>query len=302
MRRFAGVALSLGAGLAAAMLTRTPAAAPAAAAPSARTVRIGLIGSLFRDTSAPMVKVMLTPFKELMESQTGVRSDLVVVKSVDGLGRQLDDKEVELGVFHGFEFAWARQAHADLKPLLIAVNHQPFLRACLVVRRDSKAESFADLKGKKLALHFRSREHSVLYLERRCVPPATAPSAFYGAVDTPANAEDALHDVVDGVDDAAVVDAADLAQFQTDKPGRAAKLKILQQSEAFPSAVVAYHKGALDQADLDRFRDGMIAAKSNRQGKELMTLCRITSFEAVPDDYEQMLRDIARAYPPPAPK
>src|SRR5207244_2807796 len=98
MKRWTGVGLSIGAGLLAAVLMRAPGPATAAESPPPRAVRIGLVGSLFRDTSEPMVKVMLGPFKALMESQTGVRSELVVVKEVDGLGKQLDDGKVQLAV------------------------------------------------------------------------------------------------------------------------------------------------------------------------------------------------------------
>jgi hypothetical protein len=31
-------------------------------------------------------------------------------------------------------------------------------------------------------------------------------------------------------------------------------------------------------------------------------MCRITSFEALPADYDQVFIDIAKAYPAPAPK
>src|SRR4051812_26542990 len=117
MKRWTGVGLSIGAGLLAAVLLRFPAAAAESSPP--RAVRIGLVGSLFRDTSEPMVKVMLGPFKALMESQTGARSELVVVKEVDGLGTQLNDGKVQLAVFHGFEFAWARLKYPELRPLMI---------------------------------------------------------------------------------------------------------------------------------------------------------------------------------------
>ncbi len=70
------------------------------------------------------------------------------------------------------------------------------------------------------------------------------------------------------------------------------------QSEAFPCAVIAYYPGKLSQALLDRFREGMLSAKDSRQGRQMMQLCRISSFEDVPDDFDKMLDDIAKAYPP----
>jgi hypothetical protein len=62
---------------------------------------------------------------------------------------------------------------------------------------------------------------------------------------------------------------------------------------------VAYVPGVLPEALLTRFRDGMIAAKDTTRGRQLLELCRITRFETVPGGYEQMLAEIAKAYPPP---
>ena len=35
-----------------------------------------------------------------------------------------------------------------------------------------------------------------------------------------------------------------------------------------------------------------------RRGQRLLEMCKITAFEAVPDNYEEMLKVIAKAYPP----
>jgi len=64
--------------------------------------------------------------------------------------------------------------------------------------------------------------------------------------------------------------------------------------------VVAYQPGVLDEATLRRFRDGLTSAHRTARGKELLNLCGITAFEEVPNDFEQQLVDIARAYPPRA--
>jgi hypothetical protein len=76
----------------------------------------------------------------------------------------------------------------------------------------------------------------------------------------------------------------------------------MAESERFPPAVVAYQPGILHDDLIDRFREGMLAANATERGKRLMELCRITAFRPVPEDYDQMLESIARAYPPPATK
>ena len=79
-----------------------------------------------------------------------------------------------------------------------------------------------------------------------------------------------------------------------------AKLKELLKSESFPDTVVAYHRGALDDATLKLFRDGLIKADKTATGRLLLMLWMLTAFEPVPPDFDQMLTDIAKAYPAPA--
>lgn len=262
------------------------------------SLRIGLIASLFRDTSEPLMQVIMRPFKALLETQTGLSGQLVSGGDAVNLGQRLKEGQVHLGVFHGVEFAWARAKLPQLKPLVIAVNQQPFLRAHLIVRAEEKIASVADLKGQVVALPHMSREHCWLYLERRCVPPGEKPIKYFRRITTPRDANYAIDDVIDGAAQAAVIDDTDLAAYRKQYPEYFAKLKVLQQSESFPCAVIAYYPGTLSEELLERFRTGLLGAKSSRQGRGMMQMCRITSFEEVPADYEQMLTDIARAYPP----
>jgi hypothetical protein len=83
------------------------------------------------------------------------------------------------------------------------------------------------------------------------------------------------------------------------KPGWFPYLKVVQESEPFPATVVGYQDGTLDEAILRRFRDGLIRANQTRTGKQVLGMCRITAFERVPDDYEKMLAEILKSYPPP---
>src|SRR5262249_28804279 len=216
------------------------------------------------------------------------------------LGKQLNDDKFQLAVFHGVEFAWVRQKHPDFKPLVIAIRDGQPMYACLIVRCDSKAASLCDLEGKTLALSRESREHCRLFLDRRCEACGKCPHKFFAKVTSPTDAEDALDDVVDGVVDAALVDGATLERFQRVKRDPFAKRKPAVKPEPSPPAVIAYKPGILSEEALKKFRDGLITANQNPKGKQLLTMCRINCFEAVPSNYEEMLLSIAKAYPPPA--
>jgi ABC-type phosphate/phosphonate transport system substrate-binding protein len=267
--------------------------------PGPGDVRIGLVSSLFRDTPESLIQLMTKPLKSLMESQTGMSGTLAAGGDASHLGKQLQDDRFQLAVFHGVEFAWVRQKHPELKPLVVAIRDGRPMHAILMVRDDSGIASVADLTGKSLAVCRQCREHCRLFIERRCEACGKPYNQLCSKVTTPCDSEDALDDVVDGVVQAAVVDGAALERYKKDKPDRFAKLKAAQRSEPFPPAVIAYKPGVLSEKILERFRDGLINAHKNTKGKQLLNMCRITCFEAVPDDYEQMLVAIAKAYPPP---
>ncbi len=266
------------------------------------SVRIGLVSSLFRDTSEPLMQIIMRPFKSLLETQTGMSGRLVSGGDAEHLGQRLKEGDVQLGIFHGVEFAWAKAKFPQLKPLLIAVNRQPFLRAHLIVRGDGAIQSIEDLKGRTIGLPNLSREHCWLFLERRCVPGDQKPAKYFSRISRPRDAAYAIDDVIDGVLHAAIIDDADLNAYRNQYPEQSTKIKDLLRSETFPCAVIAYYPGFLSDSLLEQFRTGMLAAKDSKQGRQMMQMCRITSFEDVPDDFAKLLDDIAKAYPPPSPR
>jgi ABC-type phosphate/phosphonate transport system substrate-binding protein len=291
-----------GAAAAGLFLTTALFSAPAARGADPAPVRIGLVKSLFRDMPEPFIRIALMPMKALMEGQTGLSGDLIPSGDADHLARQIKDNDMQLGVFHGVEFAWVHQHYPTLKPLVIAVNEHPYVRALLVVRTDSTCTGSANLQGKVVALPLMSREHCRLFLERRCCGADHAPDKFFSHVSASSNPEDALDDVVDDNVQAAVVDEVAFDAFRKDKPGRGARLKVLQQSESFPCAVIAYQPGALTEKQLDAFRNGLLKAQDNPEAQPLLKINHITGFEAVPTGYDQELSDIVKAYPAPTVK
>src|SRR5262249_15558025 len=141
----------------------------------------------------------------LVKSQAGIQAEVKSVET-DRLAPRLSKGELELGVFQGYEFAWARQQDAQLRPLLIAINDKPFLHAAFVVRQDAKATKLADLIGHSVALHQGRRSHVRLYFERSCQALGKEPKDFFSRIAIAGNAEEALDDVVDGTVAAAMVD------------------------------------------------------------------------------------------------
>jgi ABC-type phosphate/phosphonate transport system substrate-binding protein len=263
------------------------------------TVKIGLVRSLFSDMPETAMRASLQPFGIVMKAQTGVNGEIVPGGDAQDLGRLIAEGKIHLGVFHGIEYAWAHMRYPEIRPLVVAVNHHRHLRAHLVVNREFTAK-LGDLRGTTLAVPKKSREHCMLFLEHRCRICGYSPPSYFAKTTNPANAVDALDDVVDGIAQVTVVDAVALNWFEQQKPGRFAKLRILQTSEPFPCGAIVYRPGIIDEATLEKFRSGMINANKTILGRELLTLWHLSGFEPVPPDYEQTLAEIVKVYPPPA--
>jgi ABC-type phosphate/phosphonate transport system substrate-binding protein len=263
----------------------------------ARPVRVALVTSWFRDSSAALAKPALDAFGSLVRTQTGVEAEVIRGGDALQLGTELKSAGVQLGIFQGVEFAWARAKNPHLRPLLIIVNQQPTRHGVLLVRADQKAASFAELRGKRCCLPQQSRIHLELFLERGC--EGRDPSTFFSAFHRSPTVEEALDDLVDGTHDAVVTDELTLNNYQRRKPARFARLKVVQRSETFPPSVVAYQPGGVQPEQLQRFREGLLKAHQTVLGRHLLMLWHMTSFEPVPGDLDQLLDNILKVYPAP---
>ena len=262
-------------------------------------IRLGVVQSFFRDVPEPMIGVAMKPFSALVKMQTGFDSELSPPTDTETVAELLSKNKVQLALFEGVEFAWAKQNWPDLQPLVIVVNEHRNRQAFLIVRQDSNITRFSDLQGKQLAIPRRSRSHCHLFVERLSQENGKEMKDFFSKVIASTGAEAALDDLVDGGLQAVIVDREALNCYKRRKPGRFDKLRELQKSEVFPDSVIAYRSGVFDEAVLNRFRDGLKKADSTAIGRQLLILWQMTSFEPVPADYEKMLADIGKAYPPP---
>src|SRR5262249_9334671 len=197
------------------------------------------------------------------------------------------------------EFAWARGQHPKLQPLALAVNVHTYRTAHVVVRNDNKVANLAGLEGQSLALPRVNQGHLRLFVEREAKTRGKELEKFFSKITAPDNIEDAIDDVVDGVVQATVVDRAGLEAYKRRKPGRFNRLKEPARWQPFPPPLVAYQEGVLDDATLRRFQEGLLNAKNKEKGERLLTLFRLTGFERVPKDFERVLAETRKEYPPP---
>lgn len=293
--------LSVCAGLALCVLV--PALSVPAADPpvSSEPVRIGMVGTLFNDVPQGLIDFASIPFRSLMKEFTGLDGQIKVGGDGYDVGKKLANKELDLAVFHSFEFGWAQQKYPELRPLTVAVSKQKMVRGFLVVKADSNLKGLSDLKGKDLGFPRKTKELCRVYIDRMCNDCGQCVAkSFFGQVVHSNNVDDALDDILRGKLQCVVTDSLSYEEYADIKPGCHARLKVLKQSEPFPPAVIAYREGTLSEDVLKRFRDGMISANQSPRGRDMMSIFKMTAFEPVPDNYTQMIADIIRLYPAPA--
>jgi ABC-type phosphate/phosphonate transport system substrate-binding protein len=265
------------------------------------TILIGTSGSGNPDNwDAKTEHGAIENLKSFIKEETGLSNEIVRQKNWVELADKMMKGELHLGVFQGYEFAWAQALHPELKPLAIAINVHRYPVACLVVKQDSPTKDFVGLKGQTLQIPSTGDRYLNLYVEHECKAAGHKPDAFFSKISSVDSVEDALENVVDGTVQAAVADQAALDAYQRRKPGRFKKLKEVGRSQPFPPTVVAYGNMGLEQSTLKRFQEGLLGAHGKEKGQTILTLFHTTAFEAIPEDFGKLLAETRKTYPSPA--
>jgi len=267
--------------------------------PSADGLKVGLLKSMVRDAGPAKFEVLTANFRAVMREQTGLDGDLVTLETPEAMRRGLEEGRVQLGAFHGFEFAQERERSKELEPVMVTAPDPDALRFVVVVAKADTARGVADLRGAALAAATdASPPESRAFLHKLCKEVGVAAGEWFAPPIESKSAEDALDDVADGKAKATVASRVAWTLFERRKPGRAARLRVLAESDPFPPAVVACVKGKLDADTLKKFRSGMSTAHQSERGGRLMGQIRIERFAPVPSDFADRMAAIAKAYPP----
>lgn len=264
-----------------------------------KVLHIGSSGTIALNESKAREETAMQMLHDFIKSETGFENEIVTEKNYDEMAQKMAAGKLELGVFQGYEYAWAKEKYPKLVPLAVAVNVYPYRYAIIIVRADSKATKFTELAGQALAEPQAGLGQLPLLVERQVQAAGGNADKFFSKITHPGTIEEALDDVVDGAVQAAVVDRVGLESYKRRKPGRFAQLKELMRSQPLPPPLVAYYDQVVEQPTLDKFKDGLINARKKEKGQRLLTLFKLTGFMPPPKDLEQIVSETQKAYPPP---
>jgi ABC-type phosphate/phosphonate transport system substrate-binding protein len=259
-------------------------------------LRIGNSGSL--KVVGGNEKDAIRSMQSFIKDETGFNNEIIRERDWQELADKMAQKQLQLGAFQGFEFAWAQQKHPELKPAALAVNVYVYPVFYIVARNDNSANAFAGLQGQTVAVPQLEDAYGRLVLAKQAQDNGKKLDAFFSKIETPENIEDAIDNVVDGAVQVAVCDRTGLEAYKRRKPGRFNRLKEITHSQALPPPLVAYYDSVLDQATLDKFRQGLLNASHSDRGQSLLTLFHLTGFVNVPNDFDKVVADTRKNYPP----
>ena len=278
-----------------------PPAPPPNPPPNPQEVRIGFPEPLFKDVPKPVINAAVGPFRKMIQKQIGMSGSMKICQDYAELAEDLKNGKIEIGVFHGFEFAWVKNDPAFI-PVVITSPCCGKVKACLVVHANSKVKSPQQLKGACVGIPKGTKAHCTMFLkhlqentdisEGDCCPmPCKAAEGL-----TP---HEVLGDVVAGKCEAALVDIAHLETYQRNWPGLGKQLKVLAESELLPPAVIVCRKGALTEAQVDKVREGLVNCHKTPSGRAFTMFWQLEGFKDVTPGYHQLLDKSLKEYPAP---
>ena len=270
------------------------------ASPPVALIKVGVVKGLLRDIDPRLFPVVATAFSTVMESQTGLAGQLLMMDSAEDAGQRISKGELQLGVLSGVEYGWMMKKQPELRSLMVCAIDSGALQAVLVVAKDSRAKTIQDCKGETLTIPHGLRSDTRLFLSHRCRENGASLQQMFPKTIRASSVEEALDSVVDGVTQLVLVERSGLRMFERRKPARFNRLAVLEQSASFPPSVIVFRQGALDNNTLDKFRDGMSTAHKTPVGVHLMTLMNIKQFEPITADYQKSVDAILKTYPAPA--
>ena len=173
------------------------------------------------------------------------------------------------------------------------------MKAYEIVAKNSKFTTIADLRGKVLDMPMQTKEHCHVFMQKNCNDNAANWQAFFKSVSRSKSSIKAMDDICQGKFDAVILDTIALEFYKDIKgPFFEQNLRVLQQSDSFPSPVIVVKEGALDPATLKKFQDGLTTANKLEDARDVLSMWQIEGFEAIPQNYGKLLADALKAYPP----
>lgn len=208
------------------------------------------------------------------------------------LAGKLQKQEIHLAVLTGIEYGWIHARFPELLPLVTVFTTDIRLKACIVVPAESSVKTFKDLKGQTLVLPKRLQHFPLLYLQQELRDERCEPKNYFDRIVHSSDTDEGIETVVDKEAAAVLVDVESWKGYQERKPGRARKLKVIVESEPFPTAAVMYHPTVWGVEELKTLSKVLCSAHTRPFTRQLLNFWRMSKFVPYSAEYQQVVNSI----------
>lgn len=255
-------------------------------------VKVALLESVFSGQSRDKVVEQIKPFADIVQKDTGTKAifDVMTLAQAEA---EFKMGKIQLVILTGLEYAWIHAQDKNAQALLVASIDPGATRTVFIVKQDDTAKDLKELEGSTMAVPER-----VAYLSRFYANKVTGqPLEKAFKLVKSENVDDTIEAVLDGKARGAMVTAAGMDVFKERKPGRAKKLKVINESPDFPPATVMYHTSNSDKDGLEKFKKALLNANDKPEGSRVLTLFKLKGFEVLPEGFEKQVTEIGKAFP-----
>lgn len=233
------------------------------------------------------------PLTEILSKELGVKVEGFTATNYVGVVEGLGSGQVDFGFIPPFAYVLANQ-ESNAGVILTALNKsgEAKYRSQFLVRKDSRIESFSDVKGKKVAFVDPSSTSGYLFpgahLIKEGLDIEKDIEYVYGG-----GHDKALQLLLNGDIDVATtfVDARD--RYKEDFPDAMEKTKILGYTDYIPNISVTV-RGDMDDELREKIKNALLNLAKSEEGLELLKeLFNMYGFEEAADADYEIIRDTA---------
>lgn len=220
------------------------------------------------------------------------------VGSAAHIMKQLNAGEFQLSVMSGLDYAWSKAINQQYcEPVVTTFTSGVRMRACVLVNRTSPAVKLQEIQGCTLAYSERLPQHAFVYLQHAITKLQLPPSKLIKNTKSFSNADEGIESVIDRQTDAVLVDADSWQAFQERKPARSKKLKVLDQSCSFPTAIILYHQPSWNKVKMGLLRAALCLAHQKPYSRQLLNFLGVSKFVLYGKEYEQVVEEVRKEIP-----
>ncbi len=168
-------------------------------------------------------------------------------------------------------------------------------RALIIVPADSPYQSFADLRGQRLAFTDPLSNSGRLYVQYRLAQMGETPNSFFKETIYTYSHDNSIRAVAQGIVDAATVDSLVFDALVRTEPDFGQRLRVVERSQPFGIPPVVVHPD-LDPALKSAVRQALVGMHDDLHGRKTLAALHVDRF-VLPDPtaYEEIRKMAAQA-------